>query len=237
MNTTANDIEKLLKLAEDTLCEYSESAERLDAKRELLRQLRSLARNVLRDEAPRAAPFVSYSRPKYVPKWLKRDGCGEPKTMRDTTGETGDCDTNCDTGPNTENVTPKKGAQRDTRDTHDTNGDKRNSIGGSSNSTTGAARSVEGNTPTNTDSGSPMSFTDRQLRDRQLLKRFTGTQKQSPEVEVTAGWVRPAVLKPGVKLGLQPRAVAVMNRQPSPEEPKPARREVRLRQARCRGTK
>lgn len=242
MDTTANNIEKLLRVAEDTLCEYSESAERLDAKRELLRQLRALARNVHRDESPRAVPSVSYSRPKYVPKWLNKRG-GDCEATRSTAVDSGNSDTNRDTrhytnhdAHNAHNKGTPRGVRDTIRDTRDREWITNQNSGWITNrdSAKDTIEEVTTDTPTKSNSSSPISLTDKQLRDKKLLKRLTGTQKPKPKVELAAGWTRPAGLKPSVKVA------QVTSRQILAEEPEPAvpvQREVRLRQVRVRGTR
>lgn len=238
MDSTANEIEKLLRIAEDTLCEYAESAERLDAKRELLRQLRALARDVHRNETPREVPSVSYSRPKYVPKWLKKSerDCGDVKS---TTGGSGNRDINRDTRHNT-NHNPhdihnaNKVIPKGERDTNRATSDTFRATEWITNRDSAEDTS---NTPTKSNSSSPMSLTDKQQRDKQLLKRLTGTQKPKLNVELAAGWTRPAGLKSGVKLAPQARVAQVMSPAEKPEPVVPVKKEVRVRQTRVRGAR
>lgn len=115
------NLEKILKLAEDTFCD-SESAERLDAKRELIQQIRALAKNVHKEAKP---PIVAYSRPKYVPKWIKpntdtdKEVCLKGHMGTDTSpiGHMGTHHTTTDTSPNTHTDTntssPVRKQQRD----------------------------------------------------------------------------------------------------------------------------
>ncbi|CAG83923.1 YALI0A11847p [Yarrowia lipolytica CLIB122] len=228
-----NDTEKLLKMAEDTLCEYSESAERLDAKRELLRQLQTLARNVHREAAPGVAPFVSYSRPKYVPKWLKRDEGGNCGSSRDTIG----CSSESSSprlGNNTHPLGDSNPQVMKTRyPDKDTARDTARKTVGDTKIETGPEITID-TTGNDENPSSTLSFTDKQLRDRQLLKRFTGAQLKKPPVELSAGWYRPVSLKAGP---LAP-ATRVMNRLSPVEEPKldlpVIQRELRCRTVRVR---